>query len=370
MVDWFHPGFKAGGPIRSCVNFTGNFKDDLELFVLTTDRDLNDTEPYPGIQANRWVTYNGNIQVFYASPQWLSLSAIKRLIQSIKPEIIYLNSMYSRFFALYPLLLKRSGSINSKVILAPRGMLKQSAVEFKSGKKKLFLRLFRLLGMQREIHFHCTDETEMRDVKKFFGDVDATLLPNSHAVQAPLQFPVKEVGEVKMVFVGRMHPIKNLHFLLKVLATVKQQVRLTIVAGLEDKTYWEQCKQLIDALPVNVTVKMLGEQKHEQVEALLLRHQVMALPTKGENFGHAIFEALAAGRPVIISDQTPWRNLSQRKAGWDFPLDKPQQFAEAIDAAASMDQQTFNEWCTGAWNYCRHYIETSGTKEQYLKLFS
>lgn len=370
MVDWFHPGFKAGGPIRSCVNFADNYKDDFELFVVTSDRDLNDTQPYAGIPANEWVFYKEKVKVFYASPQWLSLSAINKLVQSIKPDVIYLNSMYSRFFALYPLLLKRAGSIRSKVVLAPRGMLKQSAVQFKSGKKKLFLRLFRLLGMQRDIHFHCTDETEVRDVKKFFGDVNTTLLPNNHAVQPPLQLVPKETGELNMVFVGRMHPIKNLFFLLEVLAAVKSNVLLTIVAGLEDKVYWEQCRELIEVMPDNITVKMLGEQKHEQVEALLLEHHVMALPTKGENFGHAIFEALAAGRPVIISDQTPWRNLSQYKAGWDLPLTAPQQFVQAIETAAAMDQQTFNEWCKGAWNYCRNYNETSGTKEQYLKLFS
>jgi glycosyltransferase involved in cell wall biosynthesis len=371
MVDWFAPGFKAGGPIRSCVNFTGNYKDNFELFVLTTDRDLNDTEPYPGIEANNWVVYNGNVKVFYASPDWLSLNAIRKLIKTIQPDTIYLNSMYSRYFSVYPLLLKRSGGIKSKIVVAPRGMLKQSAIQFKAGKKKVFLKLFRMLGMQREIYFHCTDETEMRDVKKFFGDVDATLLPNNYAAQSPLKLAItKQPGEVKMVFLGRVHPIKNLHFLLELLVHVKQHVQLSIVGGLEDKSYWDQCKQLIDTLPSNITVKMLGEQTHEEVEGLLLQHHVMILPTKGENFGHAIFEALAGGRLALISDQTPWRNLSQQKAGWDIPLDKPQQFVEAIEAAAAMDQQTFNEWCRSAWNYCKHYIENSATKEQYLKLFS
>lgn len=371
MVDWFAPGFKAGGPIRSCVNFTGNYKDNFELFVLTTDRDLNETQPYPNIEANTWVIYNGNVKVFYASPDWLSLSAIRKLIKSIEPDTIYLNSMYSRYFSVYPLLLKRSGGINSKIVVAPRGMLKQSAIKFKTSKKKFFLKLFRLLGMQRDIYFHCTDETELHDVKKYFGDVDATLLPNNYASQSPLKLAInKQPGEVKMVFLGRVHPIKNLDFLLKLLVHVKQHVQLSIVGGLEDKPYWDQCRQLIEKLPSNIAVEMLGEQTHEEVEELLLQHHVMILPTKGENFGHAIFEALAGGRLALISDQTPWRNLTQQKAGWDIPLDKPEQFVEAIETAAAMDQETFNEWCTGAWNYCQHFIETSATKEQYLKLFT
>ena len=55
MVDWYAPGFKAGGPIRSAVNFADQLENDLDIFVLTTDRDLGDTQAYPGILADQWV---------------------------------------------------------------------------------------------------------------------------------------------------------------------------------------------------------------------------------------------------------------------------------------------------------------------------
>jgi len=367
MADWFEPGFKAGGPIRSCVNFAGNLKNDLEIFVLTTDRDLGDAEPYDGIPANKWIDYDSKVKVFYASPDWLSYKNIKKTIREIQPEAIYLNSMYSRFFSLYPLLMNPK----SKMVLAPRGMLKESAVRFKSNKKKLFLRLFRVLGLHKRVHFHCTDATEVNDVKKYFGNVSYTLLGNNPGVQRGLQLPTgKTPGSLKLIFIGRMHPIKNLHFLLELLRTVKQQVQLTVIAGLEDKGYWQQCQQLIKQLPANIKVNYLGELPHHELEQQLLTHHVFVLPTKGENFGHAIFEALAAGRPALISDQTPWRNLEQQKAGWDIPLDQPAKFAAIIEQAAAMSNEELNQWCTGAWNVCRQYLEKPGIKEQYIKLFS
>ena len=52
-------------------------------------------------------------------------------------------------------------------------------------------------------------------------------------------------------------------------------------------------------------------------------------PTLGENYGHVIYEALDSGCPVLISDQTPWRGLSEVGAGWDLPLDKPDLFRQA-----------------------------------------
>ena len=54
LVDWFAPGFKAGGPIQSCVNFAFAMKKEFSIHVLTTDTDHGETEPYPGITAGEW----------------------------------------------------------------------------------------------------------------------------------------------------------------------------------------------------------------------------------------------------------------------------------------------------------------------------
>ena len=48
LVDWFAPGYKAGGPIQSCVNFVFAMKNIFDLSVLTTDTDHGDTVPYEG----------------------------------------------------------------------------------------------------------------------------------------------------------------------------------------------------------------------------------------------------------------------------------------------------------------------------------
>lgn len=371
MADWFEPGFKAGGPIRSCVNFAVNLKQDLEIFVLTTDRDLGDDAPYAGVTQNTWVPYEHDVQVFYASPEWLSWKNIRNIVQSVQPDIVYLNSMFSKYFSLYPLLMKRAGIIASRIILSPRGMLKESALRFKSKKKKVFLNLFRVLGLQRNVHFHCTDNIEQEDVKKYFGKVGSTLISNMPGAQRALQLVNdKSPGSVKLIFTGRIHPIKNLQYLLELLGKVKQRVELTVIGGEEDKIYSQRCLQAAEQLPANIKVKFAGELPHQQAEQQLLANHLFVLPTQGENFGHAIFESLAAGRPVLISDQTPWRHLSQHHAGWDVALSQPQNFVDVIEAVAAMNGEQMNVWCKGAWTYCNTYLEQSGIKAQYLKLFN
>jgi glycosyltransferase involved in cell wall biosynthesis len=177
------------------------------------------------------------------------------------------------------------------------------------------------------------------------------------------------VGELKMLFVGRIHPIKNLHLLLGILKKVKSSIELNIVAAIEDKDYWSQCEVLIKELPGNIRVNLLGEVPHVEIENLLDSNHLFVLPTSGENFGHAIFEALAAGRPVLISDQTPWKNLSQFKAGWDLDLKKMDRFVDIIERFASMSHEEFNEWCVGAWQYARHYLDQSNNIKRYLEFF-
>jgi glycosyltransferase involved in cell wall biosynthesis len=117
-------------------------------------------------------------------------------------------------------------------------------------------------------------------------------------------------------------------------------------------------------------VKLLSDVPHHRLEEMLTAHHLFCLPTQGENFGHAIFEALAAGRPVLISDQTPWRSLAKRKAGWDIPLSDSTGFVNAIETVAAMDLRELNEWCKEAWRYCNDYIQQSDIKEQYRKLFN
>ncbi len=369
--DWYTPGFKAGGPIRSCVNFAYYMKDNFELFVFTGDRDLGDNEAYRGIQLNTWICREG-VSIYYASPEKLSWENILQTIKEISPDYIYLNSMFSRFFSIYPLLMRWLGRIKYPVVISPRGMLKESALQFKPGKKKIFLRLFKSLGISKQLQFHATDATEVNDIKQNFGNnTRVTYISNFPGIQKPFVPPTGKIpGNIKIIFIGRIHPIKNLHFLLECLQNIEQNIELTIVAAIENEDYWERCKKIIEQLPSSVTVKILSNVEHGMLEEIIRQRQLFVLPTQGENFGHAIFESLAAGRPVLISDQTPWINLAKQKAGWDLPLDDQMQFKKIIEEVSAMSNDELTVWCKGAWQYAHDYIQNSNIKEEYLKLFS
>ncbi|HTN05241.1 glycosyltransferase [Agriterribacter sp.] len=370
FTDWYEPGFKAGGPIRSCVNFAAHMKEDYEMYIFTGDRDLGDKHAYPKIETNRWIEKDG-VQLFYASPGALNWESILVHIRDIKPDYIYLNNMYSRYFTVYPLLMKRLGMIKAQVVLSPRGMLKSTAVQYKPGKKKLFFQLLKLLRIPGGIVFHATDATEEADIKNLFGNhITIKQISNFSPQQKVLQPIHKESGAVKIIFVGRVHPIKNPAFLLRCLQSVTGSVMLTIVATIEDEGYWLECREIIESLPEAITVELQQDVPHHQVEQLINAHHLFVLPTLGENFGHAVFEALSAGRPVLISDQTPWRNLPEQHAGWDLPLSNEKDFIQVLQEVAGMNDEAFQQWSAGAWQYARNFTENSNLKERYKELFS
>ena len=49
FIGYYLPGYKAGGPVRSIANVVETLGDEFEFRIVTSDRDLLDEVPYPGI---------------------------------------------------------------------------------------------------------------------------------------------------------------------------------------------------------------------------------------------------------------------------------------------------------------------------------
>jgi glycosyltransferase involved in cell wall biosynthesis len=153
------------------------------------------------------------------------------------------------------------------------------------------------------------------------------------------------------------------------LKDVKDPVTLEIIGTIEDKEYYELCRNKMMLLPTNIKVKSKEDMPFEKAIERLYKNHFLVSPTHGENFGHAIFDALSVGRPVIISDQTPWRDLQDKGIGWDIPLQDKLKFKTAIQKAVSMDQDEFDEYCKRAKKFSDDYIRDSNLREKYMELF-
>ena len=188
--------------------------DELEISVLTSDRDLGEKKPYPGIQTNQWIQRAPGILVYYADKRELNSKKFTSLIGELQPDFIYLNSMYSYRLSVVPLLFSWRNKISAQMVLAPRGMLQEGAMQFKTMKKKLYIRSLNFMGVPRKVRFHATDDQEKKDILHYF--------PNAKSVEeisnfsAPLPAHLKTInkmpGRLRAVYMSRIIPKKNILF--------------------------------------------------------------------------------------------------------------------------------------------------------------
>lgn len=371
FIDWFEPAYKAGGPIRSVFNLVKSLKSYYDIFIFTSDRDLGDSVPMKDIVVDKWVQVDTGISVFYTTPKKQNWKVISREIKSVRPDFVYLNSMFSKYYSIYPLLMKKLGVVQGKFILSPKGMLRPSALNFKPFKKKVFLALFKLLNLHKLVQFHATDLIEAHNIEAYFGETNISSILDS---PAPLPEQVmlidKVPGTLKLLFVGRIHPIKQLHLVLEGIKEHQKAITLTVVGTVENENYWNACKSIIESFDNSNTVNIIGELTHDKILSLINEHHILTLPTMGENFSHAIYEALSSGRPVLISDQTPWRNLTDYNAGWDIANSEMYKIPIILKMAIDWRQDEYNEWVKGSRAYVESYLKRNDLISEYKKLFN
>ena len=368
-MDWYEPGFKAGGPIRSVVNIVNALKDEFEFYILTSAFDLGETEPYPNIEADQWFDKDGVI-IKYMSKTNMKPSAIKANILEINPDLLYLNSLFSRLYTLAPLSLVRK----IPVVIAPRGMLGGGALEIKRFKKLLFLRMAKWMRFYKQVIWHASTVKEEAEIKAVFGSsaevVVARNIPTTQQLKMEDITTERNTGEVRFVFISRISKKKNLHLAVHALRTINadRPVKFDIYGNIEDADYYKKFRSYIQSYG-NVTIAYHGALNPKDLPKTFLYADYFILPTKHENFGHAIVESWANGCPVILSQNTPWRNLKEKKIGWDVDLNNPTELIEAVQEAADMPPEKYLEMVQASFRYFQNEICDESVIEANRKLF-
>jgi len=371
LSSCYLPSIKGGGPVQSLKNLVDNLSDELEFNILTANRDWKEENEYPNIKSDEWVEV-GNARVFYTNPDKLTLKKLVNIINNSNPDIIYLNSYFSFKFSIAVVLLKKMNKLNTNsVVIAPRGEFSKGALAIKSLKKKVFLNATKILGLYRGLTWHATSETEEIDIREQWGkNAQIKIAGNLTSDYSTLNYDKKiekESGNLKIVFVSRVVPKKNLKQAIKLLKYLNGSVEFDIYGPLEDRNYWSECKRMIEELPENIKVSYKGILNHTEVLSTFRNYHVFLFPTLGENFGHVISEALIGGCPVIISDQTPWRGLEENKVGWDIELNNEEKFISSLQSCIDLDCNDYRVISNNAFEYGK---EKSNIQKEVLKTYN
>ncbi len=374
FCDYYLPGYKAGGPIRSLSNLVHHLGDEFEFHIVTRDRDMGENCSYHDIVHNSWQKTLG-ANIFYLSPDKTTINIIKNIIQSNNYDLIYLNSFFSPSFTIIPLLLRKLGfTNNTPVLIAPRGEFSSGALEISNSKKTIFIFASKIIRLYNNLSWHASTAFEQADINSILGSsVQVFVAPNlpstiTNIKNEPITPPCQALI-LRVAFLARIAPNKNLVTALQLLTKAKTKIEFNIFGPIEDINYWQQCEQVMADLPQNVQVFYRGDISHDKVIPTLSTQHLFFLPTKGENFGHVILEALLAGCPILISDRTPWRDLKRKRIGWDLSLDDTDSFLQVLESFHTMNEFTYHELRANAYNYALDFINNKDNINKNKSLF-
>lgn len=368
VMGRYLPGYKDGGPVRSTKNLVDQFGKEYNIRVTAYDRDVGDTEQYPGIKLYSWNKV-GNGLVYYVPENKFTYKVLMELSKQV--DIVYLWGCFNKY-TIKVLILKRLGLISNRVVVAGMGLFSPMAFQIKYLKKKTVVTLMNMAGLFKNIYWSATSDMEVNEIKKQVWARDeqffiAEDLPR--AVDENFIPKQKGKGELKVVWISRITPKKNLIAAIKILQQVNKNIIFTIYGPVFDQEYWNECKVELDKLPENIRWIYKGNIDSENVVEKLKRHHIFLFPTLGENYGHVIQEALSAGCPCILSDQTPWDDLEDSSAGYVYTLNHEIDFINAIDKYAGMDQKEFQNASDAALNFVVQRGKDSLKNSGYKNIF-
>ena len=359
LYPYYWPHYKAGGPVQSLYNLVDYFKHQADFYLLSLDCDIDGSHPSQAISLNRWTEGPNGEHIFFS--RTISSFLVLRIIREIKPDSILINGIFNINTSLPGVIW--GTLLGAKIIISPRGMLQQWGLQRNKRVKKIFLMILKFI-LNKTTHWHATNDQEKKEILAVFGKHQevsvAANIPRKVSTINKLAFsPGRD--KIKLIFLSLINSNKNLHIIIEAVNKLKHLFSLDIYGPIINGAYWASCQEKISG---EAQITYRGPIPSWDVPEILKQYHFFVLPTQGENFGHAIFDALSCGMPVIVTRNTPWQNLDDKKAGFyvDSNVDS---LYHVLQSMCDMTEELYNAYRENSFNYAKRYL---GRKELFQGL--
>jgi hypothetical protein len=325
---FFLPGYKAGGPIKSLKTFIERHQINKTFLILSSDRDYK-SDVYKNITFNKLLKRK-NYKIIYLTKDKQNILSYYKIIKNFNPSIIILNSFFDYYFSIKVNLLNKFFLLK-KIILFSRGELLIDALSIKKIKKKIFIFFAKKFNLYDQVKFLCSSISEKKNIQSIFNKSRVKYFPILLETVKKINLNKVDYNKkiLKILYISRIVPNKNLLFCLEILKKINFNYALNIVGPIEDFSYWKKCENFIKQNEIKANY--LGSIKNNKIAKLFLTSHCLFFPSKFESFGHVIYEALCNGLPVVISTNTPWTNHNKSKIIFSANLNNPKLFIKHLE---------------------------------------
>ena len=212
-------------------------------------------------------------------------------------------------------------------VVSPHGMLDPWAVRNSGWKKRIAGILYEQAHLHRAAMLHALCERERDDFLNFGLRNQIEVIPNG--VDLPLERLKCEApwngtvpcGSRVMLFLGRIHPKKNLSALLGAWAAAKGRRRdawRLVIAGSDQDDYERELRALHLSLGLEDSVVFQGPLYGDAKDAALRNATAFVLPSLSEGLPMAVLEALSYGLPVLMTEACNLSHVFKKGAAIRF----------------------------------------------------
>lgn len=227
MYAGYKPAITYGGPVNSISNIIDACKQNNEFYVIASNHELNDNKPLDNIEKG-WNIVEG-AKVLYLSQKENNIKNIHAEIKKIKPNVIYLQSIFLYKYLFAAINYNRKN--NTKIILAPRGELCKNAFAIKKIKKQIYVWVLTRLKSIKKIIYHSTSEEETKSIIRLLKISKSNI---KEIPVIPIKTEIKKNEKQKRknilecVFISRITQKKNLLEAIRYVNNAQDGVSLNI----------------------------------------------------------------------------------------------------------------------------------------------
>lgn len=221
-----------------------------------------------------------------------------------------------------------------RLVTSPRGTLSPVALMHSRFQKEVFWRLGQRRALLAADCLHATSAAELADVRRAGFRQPVAVVPNGFDLPAPRHVP--RATPRRVLYLGRIHPIKGIGELVRAWSLVgadRQGWELHIVGPGQPRHVADIRSVIARSAARGVVVRdaVYGADKSREYREA----SVFALPSRSENFGMTVAEALGHGTPAIVGTGAPWAGIEPRRCGW-WVEPTPDALAAALTVATGL----------------------------------
>ncbi|MBD2099530.1 glycosyltransferase [Leptolyngbya sp. FACHB-261] len=363
-----------GGPSQMVLGLSAALAQaGVTVTVLTTDSngDFAGTTPLD-VPLAVPVAQNGYEVIYFRCSPFRRYKFSLELLQWLKVhaheyDVAHIHALFSPVSTAAARVARQVGL---PYILRPLGTLDPADLRKKKLLKQVYAALWERANLAGAAAIHFTSDQEAKVSDRFGAITRDVVLPLGVSLPEPLPEPGYARSQLNLpeavplvLFLSRIEPKKGLDLLLPALEALLQageQFHFVLAgANPQDPAYEASIRARIAASPLATHTTFTGFIQGSLKAALLQDVDLFVLPSYYENFGIAVAEGMAAGLPVVISDQVHIaRNIAEAGAGWVVPCEV-NALREALQEAIRDPQQRQLRGAQGKQYAQEHYTWAS-----------